>query len=63
MKRSSCYPVTRGANAEQKHFVVFHDKPIGRCFLFLQGAAGKLKGSVAFAAMKMVVMPLSRTFI
>jgi hypothetical protein len=43
--------------------VVFHNKPIGCCFLFFQGAAGKFKGPVAFTAMKVVVMPLSRAFI
>jgi hypothetical protein len=43
--------------------VVFHDEPIGSCVLFLQGAAGKLKGAVALTAMKVVVMPFSGAFI
>jgi hypothetical protein len=43
--------------------VVFHDKPIGSCVLFLQSAAGDLKGTVTLAAMKVVVMPLSGAFI
>jgi hypothetical protein len=42
--------------------VVFHDKPIGSCVL-LQGAAGKLKGTVALSAMKVVVMRPSGAFI
>jgi hypothetical protein len=43
--------------------VVFHDKPIGSCVLFLQGAAWKIKGAVALTAMKVVVMPFSGAFI
>jgi len=42
--------------------VVFDDKPIGSCVL-LQGAAWKLKGTVALTAMKVVVMRPSVSFI
>jgi hypothetical protein len=42
--------------------VVFHDKPIGNGFL-LQGAAGKLEGTVANAAMKMMVVRPSGAFV
>jgi hypothetical protein len=42
--------------------VIFHDKSIGDCVL-LQGAAGKLKGTVALTAMKVVVMRPSGAFI
>jgi hypothetical protein len=42
--------------------MIFHDKSIGGCVL-LQGAAGKLKGTVALAAMKVVVMRPSGAFI
>ena len=43
--------------------MVFHDKPIGSCALFFQSTAGKIKGTVANTAIKMVVMPPTSPFI
>ena len=42
--------------------MVFNNKPIGSYAFFLQSTAGKLKDTLAFTAMKVVVMPLSGSF-
>lgn len=43
--------------------MILQNKSVWRCILFLQGAPGKIKCTVASSAVKVVVMPLSGAFV